>query len=613
MPKNLTAGRNWNKIEKAMKSERDGETPVRYVFGYMKALVGRISVGMTVKMLAAMLELMIPYILEHMIDDVVPQGKLLPVILWGIAMAVLALLVRQTNIFANQTAVAVAANCIERLRQDLFARTLHLSGNQTDEYTMPSLISRMTSDSFNIQTFITSIQTIGIRAPILLIGGIVVTLTMDAVLASILCVMAPVLLCVVLFVSRKGIPLYDRVQKNLDAVVRVMRENITGIRVVKALSKTDYEKRRYREVNEKLTKSDLKASIIMAIPGPASQLCLNMGLVLVVLVGAYRVNSGLMAPGVILAFLTYFTLILQSVMALNRIFIMLSKATASAERISQVLATQEDQPVLPLTEERTVDTDALVVFDHVSFTHASGATEGDASSFAGGQRAKCLDDISFTLNRGETLGIIGATGSGKTTVINLLMRFYDVDEGGVYVDGRDVRTYDKQELRKKFGVAFQNDIIFAESLADNISLSRGLDREEIRRAARDAMAEDFILKKPDTYDYMADIKGANLSGGQKQRILISRALAGRPELLILDDATSALDYRTDASLRQAIRREYADTTSIIIAQRISSIVSATKILVLEEGRCIGYGDHETLLETCPVYQDIYQSQMGELA
>ena len=600
-------------METTVKSERDGERALKYVFGYMKALSGRIAMSMTVKMLAAMLELMIPYILEHMIDRVVPQGRLLPVIGWGLVMAVVALLVRQTNIFANQTAVSVSANCIERLRQDVFARTLHLSGSQTDEFTMPSLISRLTSDSYNVQTFMTSIQTIGIRAPILLIGGIVVTLTMDAVLASVLCVLAPILLCVVLTVSRKGIPLYDRVQKNLDAVVRVMRENITGIRVVKALSKTDYEKRRYQEVNEVLTRSDIRASTIMAIPGPASTLCLNLGLVLVVLVGAHRVDSGAMDPGVILAFLTYFTMILQSVMALNRIFIMLSKATASADRISQVLSAEEDQPTLPLTEEMTCNEDALVVFDHVSFTHAATASDAGESSFAGEQRAKCLDDISFTLRRGETLGIIGATGSGKTTIINLLMRFYDVDEGGVYVDGKDVRTYDKKELRRKFGVAFQNDIIFAESLADNISLSRGLSREEIERGAEHAMAAPFIYKKPGGYDYMADIKGANLSGGQKQRILIARALAGRPELLILDDATSALDYETDARLRGAIRREYADTTSIIIAQRISSIVSATKILVLEDGRCIGYGDHETLLQTCGVYQDIYQSQMGELA
>ena len=579
----------------------------------MKLRLGRIGLSVSVKLLASVLELLIPYILEHIIDRVVPGGRVGPVVGWGALMVVVALLVRQTNIFANMTAVSVSRDCIERLRQDLFVRTAHLSGSQTDAFTLPSLISRMTSDSYNVQNFITATQTIGIRAPILLVGGIALTLTMDPVLASILCVMAPVLLCVVVFISRKGVPLYDKVQQQMDAIVRVMRENITGIRVVKALSKTDYEKRRFRQTNDDLTRSDLKASIIMAIPGPSVQLCLNIGLVLVVILGAHRVNAGQSDPGVILAFLTYFTIILNSVMGLNRIFMLLSKASASADRIGRVLETGDDQPVEPLTEARRNSSGAFLEFDHVSFTHLSTAPEAEAASFAGGQRAKCLDDVSFTLDRGETLGIIGATGSGKTTIINLLMRFYDAQEGTVYVDGRDVRTYGKQELRRRFGMVFQNDSIFAESLADNISLGRGLSREDIRRAAEDAMAAPFIEEKPGNYDYAADIKGANLSGGQKQRVLISRALAARPEILILDDATSALDYATDARLRQSLRTRYAGTTSVIVAQRVSSLISADKILVLDEGRVLDCGSHDELLERCEAYRDIYHSQMGELA
>ncbi len=579
----------------------------------MKLRLGRIGLSVSVKLLASVLELLIPYILEHIIDRVVPGGRVGPVVGWGALMVVVALLVRQTNIFANMTAVSVSRDCIERLRQDLFVRTAHLSGSQTDAFTLPSLISRMTSDSYNVQNFITATQTIGIRAPILLVGGIALTLTMDPVLASILCVMAPVLLCVVVFISRKGVPLYDKVQQQMDAIVRVMRENITGIRVVKALSKTDYEKRRFRQTNDDLTRSDLKASIIMAIPGPSVQLCLNIGLVLVVILGAHRVNAGQSDPGVILAFLTYFTIILNSVMGLNRIFMLLSKASASADRIGRVLETGDDQPVEPLTEARRNSSGAFLEFDHVSFTHLSTAPEAEAASFAGGQRAKCLDDVSFTLDRGETLGIIGATGSGKSTIINLLMRFYDAQEGTVYVDGRDVRTYGKQELRRRFGMVFQNDSIFAESLADNISLGRGLSREDIRRAAEDAMAAPFIEEKPGNYDYAADIKGANLSGGQKQRVLISRALAARPEILILDDATSALDYATDARLRQSLRTRYAGTTSVIVAQRVSSLISADKILVLDEGRVLDCGSHDELLERCEAYRDIYHSQMGELA
>lgn len=586
---------------------------MRGIFHYMKAHWRAILLVVAVKLLAALGELAIPYILEHMIDRVVPQGKFFPVILWGIAMIAVALVARQSNIYSNSTSVTISRKCTEQMRRDLFQRSVHLSGAQVDAVTLPSLISRMTSDSYNVQNFIAHIQTIGIRAPIMLLGGIAITMTMDAVLASILCIMAPILICVVVFVSRKGIPLYSKVQQRLDTLVRIMRENITGIRVVKALSKEDYEKRRFREANEGMTRDDLTAGIVMAIPGPFVTLCLNIGLVLVVVIGAHRVNAGATEPGVILAFLTYFHMILQSVMAINRIFMQTSKASASSKRIMEVLELQDDQPTLPLTDALRSDSGAFLEFDHVSFTHAATVDSASAEAFAGEERAKCLDDISFRLERGQTLGLIGATGAGKTTILNLLMRFYDADEGGVYVDGRDVRTYDKGELRAKFGVVFQNDVIFAESLADNIALSRPISREQIHIAATHAMAATFIQEKPDTYDYMADIKGANLSGGQKQRLLIARALAAKPEILVLDDAASALDYRTDAALRRNLRDHYDGTTTIIVAQRISSLLHADCILVLDEGKVIGSGTHEELLKTCDIYQDIYRSQMGDLA
>lgn len=584
---------------------------MRQVLRCMRAQTGRIALSMTAKLAAALGELLIPYVLEHIIDRVVPAGSVGLVAVWGLVMALLALAVRQANILANQTAVSVSGDCIRQLRQDLFVRTMSLSGAQTDRFGLPSLISRMTSDSYNIQNFITSIQTVGIRAPIMLVGGICVALAMDPALASILCVMAPVLMGAVIAISRRGIPLYEGVQQDLDGVVRVMRENITGVRVVKALSKEERERRRFQEYNDRLTRSDLRTSVIMALPGPIVQLCLNLGLVLVVLVGARRVDSGAAQPGVILAFLIYFNLILHSVMSFNRIFLLLSKATASARRIEEVLEAGEDLPVLPLTAERRRENGALLEFDRVSFTHAPGGT-ADAASFAGGARGKCLDGVSFRLYRGQTLGIIGGTGAGKSTLVHLLLRFYDVDEGGVYVDGRDVRTYEKGELRRKFGAVFQNDMIFAQTLAENIDLSRDLSPEEIRRAAENAMAAGFIAEKPGQYDSTADIRGANLSGGQKQRLLIARALAGDPEILLLDDAASALDYRTDAALRRSLRENYSRTTAVIIAQRVSSVLSADKILVLEEGRVIGQGTHRELLDSCPVYRDIYAAQMGEL-
>ena len=580
------------------------------ILHYMKKHWKRIGCGVSLKTLASLGELTIPYILEHIIDDVVPTKKVLMVFAWGLAMIGAAFLVRTLNIQANHRAAATGRDCIRSLRYDLFQKTVNLSGAQFDRFGLPSLTSRMTSDSYNVQNFIVSMQAMGIRAPILLLGGIIVTMTMDWALSSILCIMVPVLGVIIYAVTRHGIPLYDKVQRGVDSIVRVMRENITGIRVVKALSKEEYEKRRFDKANRIMTDADLKAGVTMAMPGPIMQLFLNMGLTLVVIVGAKRVNSGVIAPGVILAFLTYFNMILQGVMGLNRIFMMMSKATASADRIRLILEAEDDQPVLPFREEDCPNADAHILFDHVSFAYHDVSENQSSDKFAGGAQEKCLSDIHFQVGRGESLGIIGATGSGKTTILNLLMRFYDCNEGGIYIDGRDVRTYEKKELRRKFGVALQNDTIFNDTLLQNICFWREVSEAQAAHAAETANLASFIEGLEGKYQYMADIKGANLSGGQKQRTLIARAVADRPEILILDDSSSALDYRTDAALRKSIQQDLSDTTLIMVAQRVSSVMNLTNILVLEEGRIIGYGNHAHLMEHCPVYRDICKAQMS---
>jgi len=613
---------------------------MKLIFRYMKRYIWLILLGMAMKLAGTVSELLLPYILEHLIDVVVPLGQVGRIYLWGGLMVLTAVATWQLNIRANRCAVNNAHNVSYDVRRDLFNRTANLSGMQFDAFGLPSLTSRMTSDSYNVQSFAQSLQTLCIRAPIMLIGGIAVTMTMDRTLSLILCAMLPILMAVVFVVSRKGIPLYNKVQQSLDDVVRVMRENITGIRVVKALSKGEYEKRRFHRYNEAMTKNDIKASTFMAVPGPFMQMCLNSGLTLVVLVGALRVNNGQMKPGVILAFLTYFNMVMQGVMGLNRIFMMISKASASADRIALVLAAEEDQRVLQ--EEKGVkpkeESDAFIEFEHVNFSYhpngltVGGGTEADGkdkdsgmsgaeavgretavaqSDFGDGEQEQCLYDISFRIRRGESLGIIGPTGCGKTTIINLLMRFYDVEDGGVFVDGRDVRTYEKDELHRKFGVVFQNDMVFNDTLRNNISFGRELSGEAIRAAVADAMAKDFIGDLDEGLDYVADIKGANLSGGQKQRLLVSRALAADPEILILDDSSSALDYKTDAALRKAIFEHHKTSTTIMVAQRVSSIQNMTNILVMDDGRCIGYGSHEYLLDACPAYREIYETQMGE--
>lgn len=576
---------------------------MKLIFRYMKTFASAIILSMFLKLLATFFELVLPYILEHMIDDVVPSGNMNSVIFWGIAMIFTAVFCWLFNIFANHTAVRNAHLISYRVRKDLFDKTINLSGSQFDAFGLPSLTSRMTSDSYNVQSFAQSFQTLCVRAPIMLVGGIVVTMTIDPVLSMILCIMVPILLTVVFSVSRHGIPLYNKVQTRLDDVTRVLRENITGIRVIKALSKTEYETERFHDINQKMTDQDMSANTFMAIPGPSMQLSLNIGLSLVVLIGAYRVNAGVMKPGVILAFLTYFNLIMMSVMALNRIFMMTSKASASADRIALVLAAK-DEPVIH-TDTQPDPSDAYIHFDHVSFSYRRQQSNTEMEN--------CLSDIDFTMPKGGTLGIIGPTGCGKTTIINLLMRFYDVSEGAVYINGRDVRSYAKDELHSMFGTVFQNDIVFNDTLRQNILFGRNLSDEQLNNAIEDAQAKEYVSQLKEGLDYKADIKGANLSGGQKQRLLISRALAGNPDILILDDSSSALDYKTDSLLRKAISEHHGDSTLIMVAQRVSSIQNADQILVLEDGRCIGKGTHQQLLESCEYYRSIYESQMGELS
>jgi len=598
---------------------------MKLIFRYMKKHWQLIALAILIKFLGSVSELSLPYILEYIIDEVVPLGNLTMVLLWGSLMFVTAIVFRALNVIANKRAINNAHNVSYEIRQDLFEKTMHLSGNQFDELTLPSLISRMTSDSYNVQASVAQLQSLCVRSPMMLLGGLVMTMFMDFQLSLILLFLMPLLILVIYFISSRGIPMYTKVQQRLDTVVRVMRENITGIRVVKALSKEDFEKRRFAEANRELTKSDVAAATVMAMPGPVIQFILNIGLSIVVYFGAWRVNNGNIKPGVILAFLTYFNMITMGVMGLSRIFTTMSKASASANRIGIVLAmdTQEilsEETKADLLSSEDPDDKNEVSADHVRFEHVSfsygkqeSADNASAADFGGEAREKALTDISFTMKKGETLGIIGPTGCGKSTIVNLLMRFYDAEEGSILVDGRSVSSYKKEDLRKKFGTVFQNDMIFQNTLYENIDFERKLDPKAIRGAVEDAMAADYVDSLEQGLQYEATIKGANLSGGQKQRMFVARALAGNPEILILDDSSSALDYKTDAAMRKAILGHHPNTTVIMIAQRVSSVMNMDKILVLDNGKCIGYGTHEELLLTCKAYRETYEVQMGAMA
>ena len=567
---------------------------MRMLLYYIRPYTLKMLGGMFIKFVGAIMDLLIPWFLAYIIDNIIPLRSVPQIFLWGGVMLFCAVMAWTTNIAANRIAGWVSKSVVGNMRHDLFHKISDLSCAQIDGFSIPSLISRVTSDSYNIHSMIGMLQRMGIRAPILLLGGVAVTLTLEPALAMVLIAMMPPLAVIIVCVSRKGIPLYASLQKGIDRMVQVVRENIIGIRVIKALSKTDYEKGRFEEINTEVVRREKKAGLTMAVTNPSMNLFLNLGLTLVILVGAFRVDAGVSQAGKIIAFMSYFTIILNALMAINRIFVMCSKGIASANRIAEVLNTRPDLRVIP--EDTAEEDPPHVSFDKVCF------------SYTGTERT--LTDISFSLKKGETLGIIGATGAGKTAVINLLMRLYEADSGEIRINGRKVSAIPPEELHTKFGIVFQHDVIFADTVAENISFGRDIPLERLEEAARDAQALEFIDGLPGRFDYELAIKGSNLSGGQKQRLLIARALAGNPEILVLDDSSSALDYKTDAKLRQALREKYAGTTTIIIAQRVSSILHADHILVLEDGREIGYGTHEQLMEECESYREISQSQMG---
>ena len=554
------------------------------------------GMGISFKAVGTLVELAIPWILSYIIDDLIPLKEIRLVCLWGGLMIVCSLIAWGGNITANRMASAVARDCTRQIRHDLFQKISYLSESRVDAFTIPSLISRMTSDTYVLHQTIGMIQRIGIRAPLLLFGGIIVSLTMDLMLTLIMVASLPIVGVIVFYVSRKGAKLFKIVQKASDSMLRVVRENAVGVRVIKALSKSDYERARFKKVNDDLTEKERTAESTMALINPVMSLLLNLGIVAVITVGAVRVNNGTSEIGKIIAFMNLYTIVLNALMAINRIFMMLSRASASSARVLEVLDTPvelfETEPHFSFLPKDAPH----VEFDHVTFRYARG-------SFA-------VRNIDFALKRGETLGIIGATGAGKSTIIRLLMRYYDVSEGSVKIDGVDIRDYATSDLRAKFGVVFQNDTLFKDTIRENIRLGRNLTDEQLLEAARRAQALEFI-KEQGGLDAPVAIKGANLSGGQKQRLLLARALAGDPDILLLDDSSSALDYKTDSKLREEIRLHCADATKIIIAQRISSIMHAEKIMVLENGNVIGMGTHEELMETCPLYREIGESQIGE--
>lgn len=561
---------------------------------YAKPYVKGMLIGLIIKITATIAELTLPWILSYMIDSIIPTKSVKMIFAFGGLMLIFTLIAIAFNITANRMASKVAKDVTYNIRNDLFSKIMYLSNRQLDIVTLPSIISRITTDTYNVHNMVGMLQRLGVRAPIMFLGGITITFTLDPVLTLVMLSVIPFIIITVILIYKKGIPMYRLLQKKIDRFVEVVREDISGVRVIKALSKTEFEKERFKKVNETVVNQEQKAGKVMGLLNPAMNLFLNLGMAFVIIAGAYRVNEGIMLPGKIIAFMTYVVLILNSILFISRVFVVYSKASASAGRIAEILNMEN--------ELLTVDNDTIETPYHIQFNNVSFSYEGQNST---------IKNVDFSLYKGEILGIIGATGSGKTAIVNLLMRFYDPDSGEIRIDGQNIKAMDKGELREKFGVVFQNDILFNESIYENIKIGRDIPKENIINAVQYAQAKEFIEDKKNGFEGTVNIRGANLSGGQKQRVLIARALAGSPEILILDDSSSALDYKTDAALRKEIKEHFKNTTTILIAQRISSVMYANHILVLDDGKIAGYGTHSELMESCPIYREISYSQMGE--
>lgn len=487
------------------------------------------------------------------------------------------------------------------LRVDLFRKIQEYSFTELDDFKTGSLITRLTNDVTMVQNVVLAMLRILVRSPLLCIGGIVMAVSINSRLALILLGAIPFLVAALAVIIRKGFPLFSKVQEKLDRVNTVMQENLSGVRVVKAFVRSPFEVSRFRKANEDQTEISVKASRVMASLMPVMMLVMNASIIAVIWFGGIHVNTGNMKLGEVIAFINYMTQILNSLMMVAFTLMSFSRAKASMDRVNEVLKRESS---IKNEKDAYVQLSAAgrVEFQNVSFRY-----EG-----AGGEPV--LKNISFRARPGETIAILGSTGAGKSTLVNLIPRFYDTTEGKILVDGTDVRQIELDVLRNSIGMVLQESILFTGTIRDNIKWGNpDAGETDVIEAARAAQAHDFILSFPDGYDTVLGQRGVNLSGGQKQRLSIARALLKKPAVLIMDDSTSAVDMGTESRIQSALKEMKKQCTCFIIAQRISSVMDADKILVLEDGFLAAEGTHQELLKSCEIYQDIYDSQIGKEA
>jgi len=568
------------------------------LFRFLKPYRWGVALVMALVLLQSLGELYLPTLMSDIVNNGV-VGENTPYI-WRMGGFMLAVTLVGTfvSIMASYFSAKISSGYGKIVRAKVFKHVENFSLEEFDRIGTASLITRTTNDINQVQQVLMMMLRLMVMAPMMCIGGIIMALSKDAKLTLVLLVALPVLALAIFLIARKGMPYFKAIQTKLDRLNLVLREGLTGIRVIRAFNRTGHEKERFKEANRDLTDTAIKVNQIMAVMMPLMMLIMNFSSIAIVWFGGLRVGSGDMGVGDLMAFIQYAMQIMFSLLMFSMMFVMVPRASASAVRIDEVLnmeptVTNRSEKANAPTERGTVE------FDNVAFSYP-------------GAEQPAVEGLTFTAKRGEVTAIIGGTGSGKSTLIHLIPRFYDVDSGSVRVDGIDVRDWTQEQLRQRIALVPQKAVLFTGTIADNIRYGKeDATDEEIRKAAEVAQALDFVSAMPEGFDSTLAQGGTNVSGGQKQRLSIARALVRKPNVYLFDDSFSALDYKTDAKLRAALRGETADATVIIVAQRVSTVMDADRIIVLDEGKIAGIGTHGELMASSDVYREIVSSQLSE--
>lgn len=581
------------------------ENTMKKLLVYLKDYKKESVLGPLFKLLEATFELIVPLVMAAIIDTGVATGDKSYIMKMCMVLVLLAVIGLTCSITAQYFAAKAAVGFATKLRHALFAHIERLSFTEMDTVGTATLITRMTSDVNQVQNGVNLVLRLFLRSPFIVFGAMVMAFTIDVKAALVFVVTIPLLSIIVFGIMLISIPLYKKVQSALDKVLGITRENLTGSRVIRAFNKEDDETVHFNENNDLLTRAQIYVGKISALMNPLTYVIINGAIVVLVWTGAVRVDNGYITQGEVVALINYMSQILVELVKLANLIININKSIACGNRIQSIFEMQPSitdgsgqkvDKVQTDTADRSEEAEYAVEFSHVGLTYAGA---GDES----------LTDIDFKVKKGETIGIIGGTGSGKSSVVNLIPRFYDVTSGFIKVDGKDIKDYPLEELRGKIGTVLQKAVLFHGTIRENLKWGNpDATEEDLNRAITVAQAKEFVDNKEGRLDFEIEHGGKNLSGGQRQRLTIARAVVKKPEILILDDSASALDFATDAALRKAIREMEGETTVFIVSQRAASIQHADRIVVLDDGKIVGLGTSEELLESCEVYQEIYNSQ-----